>query len=229
MQEIRLILAGTLTLGIAIAGRTDCGEAASPSIPSLVQQRPPSAPSLATPWFVRCAAVSTKADAPARSDARKIETDLYAAIFRLSNIQVDKESLVVEAVSIPMPPFDVRDDRFLALPADLLAGLRRGISECFQLTPDRFPSRAHLVALEELQAGASHSRVDWPSFRRRFDSARMYFGFSRALVSTDARDAVVFYERDCEGTCGEGAWVWFQRVSAGYPWRLVAGATRWIS
>jgi hypothetical protein len=56
---------------------------------------------------------------------------------------------------------------------------------------------------------------------------RALVGLSRAVTSTDGRNAIVFYERIC-GNCGEGAWVWFQRSSLERPWKLMRRMPLWI-
>jgi hypothetical protein len=165
------------------------------------------------------------------SDVRRTEADLYAAIVRLRMPDRASPPLVVEAVSIPAPPFFLRDDHGLldALPQDLKARVVRGAPECLQLTSDRFPTGTRLVPLAEIRQGVTRGRADWPSFRARFDGAHMWFGFSRALLGVDGRNAVVFYERQCDGLCGEGEWVWFQRTSPSDPWRVMKEVWRWIS
>jgi len=58
---------------------------------------------------------------------------------------------------------------------------------------------------------------------------RMWFAFSRALISADRRDAVVFYERPCSARCGEAEWVSFHRETTLATWRVIKEAWNWIS
>ena len=177
----------------------------------------------------RCAQISKTPDAPTGSDLRAIEVSLYAAIVQLRKGD-QGGALVVESRSLPIPPLRVADDRGLMdqLPDELRTPVREGVPQCFDLSADRFPPGTRLVPVTEItQAGSVPA--DWPSIAARFDGARMWFAFSRALISADRRDAVVFYERPCTARCGEAEWVWFHRDSPTAPWRVIKEVWNWIS
>lgn len=190
---------------------------------------PPVAASSSTmPGGARCITPSAS-DVSLHSDIREIEAALYQAIVRL-RVGDQHQTLVVESLTLPMPSLRVSNDLGLmvALPTDLKAPVRDGVTTCFEMTADRFPPGARLVPLAEIRQGA-RGWADWASVAARFDGARMWFAFSRALISADRRDAVVFYIRPCTTRCGEAEWVWFHRESPAAPWRVMKEVWSWIS
>lgn len=137
----------------------------------------------------------------------------------------------MEAVSIPILPMRVNRDQSLvdSVPEELKAGIRDGVSACFDQTADRFPPGTYLVPLGQIRQGVTKGRANWPSVAARFGGVHMWFAFSRALVTMDRRDAVVFYERQCDGLCGEAEWVWFHRDRLDEAWRITKEVWNWIS
>lgn len=177
-----------------------------------------------------CSALSSKADAPVGSDVRTIEAELYLAIVRLRTGSSLPNALLVEAASIPFIPMRILGDPSATeqLPVELRVAARDGNADCFLQTADRFPPGTRLVPYADIRQGA-RGRADWPSVAARFDGAHMWFAFSRALITTDRRDAVVFYERPCYARCGEAEWVWFHREGASEGWQVMKQVWRWIS
>lgn len=225
------LLVPVLAIAFAVIGLTVWVDTTAwPTMPVTRQASPPATPPTGLHGSPRCAAVSTKPDAAPGSSVRTTEAELFQAIVRLRTPQGPGGSLVVEVASLPIIPFRVPEDHgFLAaLPADLKARVLSGASDCFQLTADRFPPNTRLLPLTEIR-GVASGRTDWPGFRARFDGAKMWFAFSRALLGKDGRDAVVFYERQCDGLCGEAEWVWFTRSAADQPWKVAKEVWSWIS
>jgi hypothetical protein len=70
--------------------------------------------------------------------------------------------------------------------------------------------------------------ADWPSIAARFEGARMWFAFSRPILSADGRDALLYYDRPCHPGCGEGEWVWFHRDNREQAWRIMLEGWSWI-
>lgn len=200
--------------------------AASPAVPVVARAR-----QSAFRGSPRCAVIAGQPTGPAAPDARRTESDLYAAIVTLRTAPRSLPVLVVESTSLPIPPLRLTDDQgFLdALPADLRSRVREGVPECGPLGADRFPDGTRLLSLAEIRGEPARGRADWPAFTARFEGVHMWFAFSRALVSGEGRDAVVFYERPCDGRCGEAEWVWFHRTGADQPWRVMKELWSWIS
>ena len=140
----------------------------------------------------------------------------------------DLDHLVAESVSVPRPPH-AGDPTLDALPSDVKHALAAGESTCFEMSPSRLPPATQLVPFAELRGAVTTGRADWPAFRSRFPDARMWFGFSPAVLSGDGRHAVVFYERTCPGRCGEAEWVWFTRDAQDAPWRIAKEWWDWVS
>jgi len=216
------VLVGALVVGLAWWVERPKNLAA---VTSLSQQVPtPSSGS-------RCSALSSKADAPAGSDIRAIEAELYLAIVRLRTGPTLPNALLVEAASIPFTPMRTlgRPEVVAQLPSDLQTRAADGFPDCFLQTADRFPAAALLVPHAEIRQGVTRGRVDWTSVAARFGGVHMWFAFSRPILGADRRDAVVFYERQCDGRCGEAEWVWFERPSVDQPWKVMKEIWRWIS
>jgi len=182
----------------------------------------------------RCDSDHVVADA-APPEIRAIEAQLYEQVVLSKYHQ--KFPLVVESVSIPVPILTSgpRDAVFFDnLPRELASWVQSGQRriECSEQTIDRFPAGTLLIPEDRVVRSTRAQRVpgiDWTRFQERFPGTPALFAFSRAKVTTDGLDALVYYDRLCPNNCGEGEYVWLHREGIDRAWRVAKESAVWIS
>jgi hypothetical protein len=146
------------------------------------------------------------------------------------------ERPVIEAGSlVPVSP-DPQDwqTTLLGAPADLRAKWeapenRRPV----WLDAESLPSGTQLVSRDTLnevfRSAPKTDRSDgWDTFRTRY-GVTSYVALSRAIISADGRDALVFFSHACGNLCGEGTLIWLRRIPADGPWTVRARRLFWVS
>jgi hypothetical protein len=92
-----------------------------------------------------------------------------------------------------------------------------------------FPKQAMLVAHDTIRSLFARGVAEgWSTFWRTF-GAKGWHAFSTVISTADGRDALVYEEMHCGGTCGEGAYVWLHRDSPAAPWVIQLRIVSWIS
>lgn len=180
-----------------------------------------------------------------RSSEPPAETDptppaLARAIFEAVLRHVYKPEMperpVIETVSlVPVRP-DAQDWQvpLLGAPPELRALL--------EVPENRRPvwlNAASLPAATQLVPRATISDVfrtapktdrygGWETFRARY-GVSSYLSLSRAIITADGRDALVYFEHRCGSLCGEGTLLWLRRIPADGPWTVRGRRLFWIS
>lgn len=220
------LLLGVIAAAIGYARYTSTRPSSRPRPPSTVRS-PALNPFRCDPEHV--------VDDTTPPEVRAIESQLYEQIVR--SRYREKVPLIVEDISIPVPthtdgPQDA--EFFDSLPRELaswvLSTERR--TECSDQTLDRFPAGTILIPEDRVVRNARPQRVpniDWTRFQERFPGAKALFAFSRAKVTSNGLDALLYYDRFCPNNCGEGEYVWFHRASATDSWHLAKEQWLWIS
>lgn len=183
---------------------------------------------------VRCDPEHVVADATP-PDVRAIEAQLYEQVVR--STYRERFPLVVESVAIPTPvdASGPRGDEFFnALPRELASRAlsSQSATDCSEQTLDRFPAGTILVPQERVVRVSRPQRVpsiDWTRFQERFPGTKALFAFSRAVMTSDGLNALLYYDRFCPDRCGEGEYVWFRRTSARDSWHVVKKQWLWLS
>lgn len=156
------------------------------------------------------------------------EAGLHAALFN-DAVLVDPVRLAMPPVARPAAPS--RASQFDALPPALLAMLERGTEAVGAWTTADFSTPAVLATKDQIDAfvkaqssGRSGARpTAFPP------ETTALVRLSRALVTPDQLDAVVYGEWYCGTLCGEGAYIWLHRDRSDAEWRERKRITRWIS
>jgi len=88
-----------------------------------------------------------------------------------------------------------------------------------------FPAGVTLISRETAQAlfrtAAAGATIDdrWKTFRERY-AAKSMQGFSRAVVTADGLEALIYYTHSCGSLCGEAGYAWLRRTSKSTPWKV---------
>jgi hypothetical protein len=143
---------------------------------------------------------------------------------------------VIETVSVVPSRPDARDweTALLGAPAELRTKLE--VAENRQpvwLNAASLPPGTRLVsrdALSEVFRSAPTADLNsgWDRFRARY-GVTSYVALSRALVTDDGRDALVFFRHACGSLCGEGTLLWLRRFPADGPWTVRARRVFYVS
>jgi hypothetical protein len=67
----------------------------------------------------------------------------------------------------------------------------------------------------------------WRAFYQRFPGTAGVVHASRAVVSADGREALIYVEHHCDGLCGTGSLILLSRIDG--RWRITAPYMLWIS
>lgn len=67
----------------------------------------------------------------------------------------------------------------------------------------------------------------WRAFYQRFPGTAGVVHASRAVVSADGREALIYVEHGCDGLCGTGSLILLSRIDG--RWRITAPYMLWIS
>ena len=168
------------------------------------------------------------------SDVRAIEAQLYEQIV-LSKYP-EKFPLVVESISIPVPihTSGPREAEFFdSLPRELASWVQSGQRrvECSEQTLDRFPAGTMLIPEDRVVRTRAQRgpNIDWTRFQERFPGTKALFAFSRAKVTSDRLDALLYCDRLCPNNCGEGEYVWLHREEIDRTWHVAKKSVVWIS
>ena len=231
MISARWVITAALLLGVVAAA---IGYARFSRPHGTVRRAPPSTARAPSVNPFRCDPEHVVVDATS-AESRAIEANLYEQIVRSKSQQ--KVPLVVEDTSIPIPLHTAGPEAvefFDDLPRELSSWVqsKERPAECSEQTADRFPEGTILIPEDRILRNARPQRVpsiDWTRFQERFAGAKTLFAFSRARVTADRLDALVYYDRFCPDMCGEGEYVWFHRAAASDPWRLVKKQWLWVS
>jgi hypothetical protein len=157
------------------------------------------------------------------------EAGLHAALL--------SSPVLVDPVRLAMPPVartaasSSRPSQFDALPTALLALLAHGTDAAGVWTAADFSAPAVLATKDQIDAFVEAESAGRGSARTAAfpPETTAVVRLSRALVTSDQLDAVVYGEWYCGTLCGEGAYVWFHRDRADAEWRERKRITRWIS
>jgi len=166
------------------------------------------------------------------SDAQPIYAVVLRDIFKTGV----PERIVIEAASVE----PVRPDRedwqttLIGAPAELRTQLdaaenRRPV----WLNAAALPAGAQLVPRATIgdvfRSAPKEDRYGgWETFRQKY-GVPSYVALSRAIISNDGRDALVYFVHACGNVCGEGTLLWLRRIPADGPWMVRARRGFWVS
>ena len=68
----------------------------------------------------------------------------------------------------------------------------------------------------------------WAAFKRQH-GADGWLAFSEALLTPDGLDALLYYEAECGGLCGESGYAWLHRDSVQSAWSIKKKIVRRLS
>jgi len=174
-----------------------------------------------------CAAVAAQDIADAR-----VESALHAALLT-QPVLVEAERIALPRVAIATTAGAWRR-QFEDLPAALVALLERGAEAGGMWSADDFSAPA-IVGLKAQIDAFVDSRTNLPRDAAAAAPAAFPAGttavvrLSRALVTPDQLDAILYGEWFCGQLCGEGSFVWLHRDSVSSAWRERKRITRWVS
>ena len=165
-----------------------------------------------------------------------IAQPIYAVVLRDIFKTGVPERIVIEAASVE----PVRPDRedwqttLIGAPAELRTQLdaaenRRPV----WLNAAALPPGAQLVPRATIgdvfRSAPKEDRYGgWETFRQKY-GVPSYVALSRAIISNDARDALVYFVHACGNVCGEGTLLWLRRIPADGPWMVRARRGFWVS
>ena len=161
---------------------------------------------------------------------------IYAVVLRDIFKTGVPERIVIEAASVE----PVRPDRedwqttLIGAPAELRTQLdapenRRPV----WLNAAALPPGAQLVPRATIgdvfRSAPKEDRYGgWETFRQKY-GVTGYVALSRAIISNDGRDALVYFVHACGNVCGEGTLLWLRRIPADGPWIVRARRGFWVS
>ena len=165
-----------------------------------------------------------------------IAQPIYAVVLRDIFKTGVPERIVIEAASVE----PVRPDRedwqttLIGAPAELRTQLdaaenRRPV----WLNAAALPAGAQLVPRATIgdvfRSAPKEDRYGgWETFRQKY-GVTSYVALSRAIISNDGRDALVYFVHACGNVCGEGTLLWLRRIPADGPWMVRARRGFWVS
>lgn len=168
--------------------------------------------------FVGISAAAMLSQAPA-------DAALYAPLFAATYHAHSALGLVVRDTSVSMPTLKGASPNWLKQFDDVPVALRRAASRTE-------PTRVRSLDVKSLPAGvrtvpaqatraivASGTGEAWEAFKRQYN-ANGWLAFSDPVFAPTGLDALVYYEAECGGLCGETGYAWLQRDSAQLGWRL---------
>ena len=118
--------------------------------------------------------------------------------------------------------------RWTDAPTALLRAIaRQPATERTLFTAAVFPSNARIVPNAEISRTLS-SPANWDHFTEHFH-ATSWLAFSKALVTHNSHDAVMYYEHRCGNLCADGGYLWLHRASLSSPWVRRSRAIVWMS
>ena len=157
-----------------------------------------------------------------------IESALHAALVT--------RPVLVEPERIALPPVKLTNSapawrrQFEDLPPALVALLERGADAGGAWSANDFPAPAVVGAKAQIDAFVESRSNPKPGAATGFPAATTAIvRLSRALVTPDQLDAIVYGEWFCGSLCGEGSYVWLHRASASAEWRERKRIVRWVS
>ena len=164
----------------------------------------------------------------------KPEADVYAVLreARFHGVQGDKMVVIDRTIALPTLA-DASSDwlkEFDAVPATLRqAASRRSPTKPGPLDPAMFPAGTRLSPQAGIDALFSAQNANgWPAFKRQY-GAEGWMSFSDVLFTPDRLDALVYYEANCGGLCGEGGYAWLHRDSDQSRWLLKKKIVSWMA
>lgn len=159
----------------------------------------------------------------------------HAVLMSLFNGNVPAP-LVVQTMPLAMPPPSESDWTWFGPGTK---ELRATVSLAVPVAPmafvvELFPAATTLATWEEIlelfqtapPGGGPEGR--WLPFRTRF-KAQTFQGFSRAVVSDDGLNALVYYSYACGSTCGEAGYAWLQRSAINSTWAVIKRLPKVVS
>ena len=149
--------------------------------------------------------------------ARQLDAVPFGPLFAQRYHGATPSTLGVIDTLMPMRPLDANAERYRQLPP----ALRRMASVpvptgAKPLDPRTVPPSVAILAAESMPSAPT---TESPDVLRWYLRQRG-FAFSDALVTPDGLDALIYYEADCGGTCGEAGYAWMRRQSLRAPWVL---------
>ena len=172
-----------------------------------------------------------------------MDRDIYSAAIATMLPNGIGRPIIISEEAIPFPRRDestvfdlIGSFEFDRPPAwlwkDAPMALRRAVArqpstERTRFTVAVFPPNARVVPDAEIRTALSFSG-NWDHFTQHF-RATSWQSFSKALITHDSRDAVLYYELYCGGTCGHGAYLWLHRASLSSPWVRRSRVIVWMS
>ena len=163
---------------------------------------------------------------------------LYAPLLHERYHATPASQMVVKDMAVAMPTLRGSSSGWLRQFSEVPSELRRAARQPSPTKPHRldaslFPPGTRLVSAESVEAifagsGIQESGENWSAFGRQF-RAKGWLSFSVGLVSDDQLDALVYYQVQCGGLCGEGGYVWLRRDAVSSPWRIAKKIIRSMS
>ena len=154
---------------------------------------------------------------------------IYAPLFGVSYHGGLPRGFVVSDSSVAMPTLQGSSPDWLRQFDDVPAALRRAASRTE-------PTRVRPLDLKSLPAGirtvpsqatravlaaarASGTSAAWETFKREYN-ANGWLAFSDPVLDSAGLEALVYYEAECGGLCGETGYAWLHRDSLQSDWTL---------
>lgn len=162
-----------------------------------------------------------------RRGAPQARTDspLYAPLFVATYHGGPAVGFAVQDTSIAMPTLRGRSPDWLRQFEDVPAALRVAASRAEPTTVGPVDPKSLPAGIKRVPAHATRAIVVRGSsdaleaFKREHD-INGWLAVSDPLTDPSGLHALVYYEAECGGLCGEAGYVWLQRDSAQSPWRL---------
>jgi len=161
---------------------------------------------------------------------------IYAAVLRDIFKDGVPERLVIDAASalaIGPNPEDWATT-LLGAPAELRAKLGEPkYQRLVWLNAEALPPGTRLIprsAIDDAFMSAPKLGLTdrWEAFRRLY-GVPSFVSLSRAIVTTDGRDALVYFVHACGDLCGEHTLLWLRRIPADGAWIVRARRLFWVS
>ena len=163
------------------------------------------------------------------------DTGLYAALLNDRYHAVPAARMVVQDTAVAMPVLQSSSSEWLKNFDDVPIELRRLASRpsptrVHRLDVSLFPSLTRFISTSTIDrifaGGGPHD--NWSAFATEV-KAQGWMAFSDALLAGDQLNALVYYEANCGGLCGEGGYAWLRRDTVGSPWRVAKKIVSWMA
>ena len=162
------------------------------------------------------------------------EAALYAPLFGASFHAKPAVSFVVQDTSVAMATLGGSSPDWLKQFDDVPMALRRAASRpeptrVGRLNPKSLPTGVRMAPAQATRTVMAHRTSEaWEVFKRQYN-ADGWLAFSYPVLTPAGLDALVYYEAECGGLCGETGYAWLHRDSAQSGWTLKKKIVRRMS